>query len=157
MRSRSHDIGCFNDSIALKFDRHLESTAAEVLVKFQSDRKGLNPNLAASSFTRSYGKTPCRLMDRGPGCGLIPILVDARVKPGALYINTGSTHLRRVTHICISKLCHHCTRLWLFVTGPVGTHSNEILFNISKLSNKHINCLPFCAIAMLCFIVCSPE
>ena len=44
----SREIGCYNDSIALKFDRHLGSTAAEVPVKFQSDWKCLNPNLAAS-------------------------------------------------------------------------------------------------------------
>ena len=41
-------IGCYNDCIALKFDRHFGSTATEVPVKFQSDWKSLNPNLAAS-------------------------------------------------------------------------------------------------------------
>ena len=37
-----------NDRIALKFDRHLGSDAVEVAVKFQSDWKSLNQNLAAS-------------------------------------------------------------------------------------------------------------
>ena len=48
VRSRSHKIGTFNCRIALKFDRHIGSTAAEVPVKFQSDRTILNTNLAAS-------------------------------------------------------------------------------------------------------------
>ena len=46
--SRSREIGYYNDRIALKFDRHLGSGAAEVPVKFQSDGTSLNPNLAAS-------------------------------------------------------------------------------------------------------------
>ena len=37
VKSRSREIGCSIDSIALKFDRHLGSAAAEVLVKFPSD------------------------------------------------------------------------------------------------------------------------
>ena len=38
------------DLIALKFDRHFGSTAAEVPVKFQSDSTVLNTNLAASGL-----------------------------------------------------------------------------------------------------------
>ena len=41
-------FGCYNDRIALKFDRLLDRAAAEVPVKFQSDWNSLNPNLAAS-------------------------------------------------------------------------------------------------------------
>ena len=48
VKSRSREIGCCNGRIALKFDRHLGSNAAEVPAKFQSDWKSLNPNLAAS-------------------------------------------------------------------------------------------------------------
>ena len=44
---RSHEDGCYNDSIALEFDNYPGSTAAEMPVKFQSDRKGLKSNLAA--------------------------------------------------------------------------------------------------------------
>ena len=47
VKSRRREIGCYNDRIALKFDRHLGSTAAEVPVKFQSNWKSLNMNLAA--------------------------------------------------------------------------------------------------------------
>ena len=43
-KTRSREIGCYNDPIALKFDRHLGSGA----VKFHSDWKRLDPDLAAS-------------------------------------------------------------------------------------------------------------
>ena len=39
--SRSCEIGCYNDCIALQFDRHFGSAAADVPVK------SLNPNVAA--------------------------------------------------------------------------------------------------------------
>ena len=37
VKSRSREIACYNDHIALKFDRHLESAAVEVPEKFQGD------------------------------------------------------------------------------------------------------------------------
>ena len=52
VKSRSRAIGCYSDRIALKFDRYLGSAAAEMLVKFQSDWKILNPNLAAPRFRK---------------------------------------------------------------------------------------------------------
>ena len=39
--------GCYNDRIALMFNRYIGSVAAEGPVKFLSDWKSLNPNLAA--------------------------------------------------------------------------------------------------------------
>ena len=50
--SGSLDImdGCYNDFIALQFNRRLGNAATDVPVKFQSDRKSLNPNLTASSL-----------------------------------------------------------------------------------------------------------
>ena len=47
-KSRNRQIIYHNDRIVLKFDRHLGSVAAEVPVKFQSDRKSLNPKLVVS-------------------------------------------------------------------------------------------------------------
>ena len=50
--AKSHGVskprGCYNDHIAPKFDRRFGSSVAEVPVKFQSDQKSLNLNLAAS-------------------------------------------------------------------------------------------------------------
>ena len=48
VKSRSREIVCINDRFALQFYRHLGSVAAEVPVKFQSNWKSLNPNLATS-------------------------------------------------------------------------------------------------------------
>ena len=50
MRSRSRKIDSLNYCIAFKFDKHLGSSAADVPVKFQSDRAILNTNLAASKL-----------------------------------------------------------------------------------------------------------
>ena len=47
LKSRSREIGNLNYHITLKFDRHVDSTAAEVPVKFRSDRTILNTNLTA--------------------------------------------------------------------------------------------------------------
>ena len=51
MKSRSREISNLNYRIALKFDRHVGSSAAEVPVKFLSDRTILNTNLAASRLS----------------------------------------------------------------------------------------------------------
>ena len=48
VKSRSREIGCYNGRIVVKFDRDFGSAAAEMLVKFQSYWKMLNPNLVAS-------------------------------------------------------------------------------------------------------------
>ena len=47
-KSRSRAIRVLTCPIALKFDRHLGSTAAEMSVKFQSDTIIITPHLAAS-------------------------------------------------------------------------------------------------------------
>ena len=50
VKSRSREIWCYNDHIVLGFDTHLDAAAAEVPVKYQSDRKGLKPNFVASKL-----------------------------------------------------------------------------------------------------------
>ena len=45
-KPRNREIGCYTDGIALQFDRHRGSTAAEVPVKCQNNGKILNPSLA---------------------------------------------------------------------------------------------------------------
>ena len=56
---------CYNYRIALKFGRYLGSGAVNVLVKFQSDWKSLNPISWLRDFARSCGKTLVRLVNRG--------------------------------------------------------------------------------------------
>ena len=48
VKSRSREIVCYNDNIALNFDRYVDSAAVEEPVKLQSDWKNLNPNVAVS-------------------------------------------------------------------------------------------------------------
>ena len=68
MKPRSREIGCYNDRITLKFDTHLDSAAAELPVKFPSDWKSLNPNLAPLRLcVRFCGKMYVRLVNRGTG------------------------------------------------------------------------------------------
>ena len=52
--------------MALKFDRHIGSTAAEVPVKFQSDRTILNTNLAASRLDEILRKDVFSDIETGP-------------------------------------------------------------------------------------------
>ena len=59
VKSRSHDeTGCYDNSIALQFDRHLGSDTAEVPVKLQSDRLW--------DLAISCGKTSVRSVNWGP-------------------------------------------------------------------------------------------
>ena len=55
VKSRSCEIGCYNDRIALKLDRHLGGITAEVPVKCQSDWRNLHPNIAASILNEILG------------------------------------------------------------------------------------------------------
>ena len=59
MKSRSREIGCYNDPNALQFVRHVDNTAAQVTVKFQNDA-------TSRAFARSCCKTSVRLMNRAP-------------------------------------------------------------------------------------------
>ena len=68
MKSRSRDIGCYNDHISLKFDRHFDIPVTEVPVKCQSDWKSLNPNLAASTLHKSLWEDVRPLVNRGQDC-----------------------------------------------------------------------------------------
>ena len=67
MKPRNRAIGCYNDRIARKFDRHFGSAFAEVPLKFQSDWKSLNVNLVASRLHEILQWTSVRSMDRSPG------------------------------------------------------------------------------------------
>ena len=53
MKSQSREIGSLNDRIALKFDRHIGSTAAEVPLKFQSNLTIMNTNLVVSRLSET--------------------------------------------------------------------------------------------------------
>ena len=73
VKSRSREIGCHIDSVALKFANHLGSSAAEVSVKFWSYWKSLSPRV--SDFTRSYGLSSVCLVNRDPAFNLLGLLL----------------------------------------------------------------------------------
>ena len=50
VESRSREIGCYDNRIALKFSTHLGSAADELPVKWQSDCKNLNLYLTVARF-----------------------------------------------------------------------------------------------------------
>ena len=82
-KSRSREIGCYNERIALQFDRHPGSVAADVPVNLHSDWRSYNPNFAALNFKRYYGKTPVRLVNGGPVVVMNAILCCIKgVTPG---------------------------------------------------------------------------
>ena len=93
MKSRSHEIGTLNCCIALKFDRHIGSTAAEVPVKFQSDRTILNTNLAASRLYEILRKEVFSDIETGP-CVRCPSHMKC------LYMNG---HAAKCTTKCMNK------------------------------------------------------
>ena len=67
MKSRSREIGCYNDPVALKYDRHLGGASVDIPVKFQGDRKIWNWITRLRDFTRSCSKMSYHLVNRGPG------------------------------------------------------------------------------------------
>ena len=74
MKFESRDIHVQTFPIALKFNRQLSSSAAEMPVKFQSDMIMTTSNLAASNFTGFSGKMSYRLVNRGPDASIVVIL-----------------------------------------------------------------------------------
>ena len=48
VKSRSRETGSLNNRMALKFERHINRSTAEMLVKFQSDRTIVDTNLTES-------------------------------------------------------------------------------------------------------------
>ena len=48
----AREFGCYNDRIALQFDMNLDSTAADLPVKFQRHWKSLNLNLVLHEILR---------------------------------------------------------------------------------------------------------
>ena len=66
VKSRSREICIKNCSIALKFDRHFGSIAADVPVKFQSDTTILSTNLVASRLHEILRKDVFSDIETGP-------------------------------------------------------------------------------------------
>ena len=66
VKSRSRDIGCYGDRITLKSDRHLGSRVLpRCLSNFKAIRK-VNTQMPWLRDAKSRGRTPVRLVNRGP-------------------------------------------------------------------------------------------
>ena len=82
----------------MKFDRHIGSTAAEVPVKFQSDRTILNTNLAASRLYEILRKDVFSDIETGPWL----INTQDNSYPGKIIpratCNQGNSYPRQLIH-----------------------------------------------------------
>ena len=70
VKSRGREIQVETFTIALKFDRQLDSGAAKIPVKLQIDTTIITYNFEALSLPRFGGKTSYHLIDKdsGPNC-----------------------------------------------------------------------------------------
>ena len=128
----------------MKFDRHIGSTAAEVPVKFQSDRTILNTNLAASRLYEILRKDVFSDIETGPW------------GPYHIFFFYNS-NLVKIMFCCISIFAHYIpTNLWTghhsigfaiwtcakLCSGPFGTICMRLIawligFNIAFDSERN--------------------
>ena len=80
----------------MKFDRHIGSTAAEVPVKFQSDRTILDTNLAASRLYEILRKDVFSDIETGPRVFLIQHCLTHYINWLSLFSQSNANH--RITH-----------------------------------------------------------
>ena len=99
MKSRSHEIGTLNCRIALKFDKHIGNTAAEVPVKFQSDQTILNTHLAATRLCEILRKDVFSHSETGP-CWHLPELLA--LMPAAGFSSPTNVDFHKSRHIQMS-------------------------------------------------------
>ena len=113
VKSRRREIGSSNYRIALTFYRHMDSTAADVPVKFQSDRKIQNINPAASRLCEILQSIRRLIVELGPRCrswsmwSVCPVLWHSQ----QIIAGRSSRHESPVT--------------WLFVQNYVYVRSKD--------------------------------
>ena len=115
MKSWSREIRVYTFAIALKPDRHLGSTAAEMPAKFQRDVIIITSNLAASRLRKIWWS--CRLVNRGPGSGDIDIFAS-KVKIITEQGQQNSESILSTSRwrpISLKRKCHHFDES--FITG----------------------------------------
>ena len=141
-------MGTLNCRIALKFDRDIGSTAAEVPVKFQSDRTILNTNLAVSRLYEISRKDVFSDIETGP-CTFhptryikfnqLPMLVngapdDPWSKPPAhRYLILCSNLYKNITYIHIMGILLKRKRLTLQNGAAYTTTGKNVVFVIGTI------------------------
>ena len=128
VKSRSRKIGCYDDRIVLKFDRHLYCPAADVPVKYQIYWKSLNPKLAPTSLRRP----------RSAGMEALDISVAGLLQPGARW-NTQTVFLGIEIHI--AKISRPWDRLIFMIGIPtlVGWHNFIAVPTNDKLHKQRVH------------------
>ena len=119
MKPWRREIGGYNDCIALIFDRHLGSVAAEMAVKFQSNWESRNKNREASRLHQICGKPSIRLVNRSPeGCKNIRPVPNRTKKNRTLYgvDNERNTHGQHVNYVGLMASWHAKS---FQISGPV--------------------------------------
>ena len=133
-KSRSCEIGCYNDHVALKSDKHLDSTAAEVPVKSEKDWKSLNMNLTASSVFFFFFLAIFKL--RVSKAFLVFLIV-------AKWCIYASVNLPLLVHIMACCLVSSPAIIWttagILLICSFGTNLSEILVKIHIFSFTKIH------------------
>ena len=73
--------GGLNCYVALKFDRYLNSSAAKVLIKFQSDSQ----TSQLQDFVRSYDETSYQVLKRGPNVFIQGKALDTIIRADSMF------------------------------------------------------------------------
>ena len=109
--SRSHEIVSLNYCIALKFDRHIDSTAAEV--KFQSDRT----ILVAPKLCKIWQKDVLSNIEMGP--------CEITLRLMLLDLTDDKPTLVQVMAWCCQAPSHYLSQCWPYsVTPPKWVNRN---------------------------------
>ena len=140
VRFRSHEIGTLNCRIALKFDRHIGSTTAEVSVKFQSDRTILNTNLAASRVDEILRKYVFSDIETGPwACGYFHQQRLSALASGRRSVSLFTClSLRPFAYLGLSVCQHACLSPWLLYQLVYAVLSDRV-YNIKHIIKKRIH------------------
>ena len=79
VKARRPYFGCYSDRIGVKFGRYLGSAAAKMLIRLQSNRKSLNPNLEASKPNEILGLDTGPLSEWRPSISVLNLLIVVKI------------------------------------------------------------------------------
>ena len=125
VKSRSREIESYIDRISLQFDRHLGSTAADVLVKFQSDMESLNPNPVATRLQEILRLDVGPLKNRVPDVYCWSLAVTIPQLEGIATMNW---------EIIILSVMSHCSSVSNFSSCQISSANNLSLLHLIRRS-----------------------
>ena len=118
-KSRSREIGCYNYRIALKFDRHLGSTAAEVPVNFRAIGKMISPTQTTTA--RKAESTQLVVLTTESSCSRHHLSISTHENIQQIDIKNWSFHCYIFLLVCMMVYWFHMMKIsWrLFVTWQI--------------------------------------